>query len=94
MLQRERRSDTDHRRVESGHLGVVDLTAAVLLLVTRRDEGDDPLGVRGCFHVRQAFSPGARRDEPHEGEHGRHHKVLPNTHTRRRHGLPTQQTTQ
>lgn len=64
-----------HRRVESGDLGLVALTAAVLLLVTRRDEGDDPLWIGGCFHVRQAFRPSARRDEPHEGKHRRHHKV-------------------
>lgn len=79
MTDNTQRCGTDHRRVESGDLGVVGLTAAVLLLVTRRDEGDDPLWIGGRFHVRQAFGPRTRRDEPHEGKHRCHHKVLPIT---------------
>lgn len=48
---------TYHRGVEAGHLGVVDLTAAVLPFVAGCDQSDDLLWIGVRLHVRQAFSP-------------------------------------
>lgn len=51
IIHIEKEYGTDHRGVEAGDLGVVDLTAAVLLLLTCGDEGDDTLWIGGCFHI-------------------------------------------
>lgn len=76
IIHNEKEYGTDHRGVEAGDLWVVDLTAAVLLILTCWDEGDDPLWIGGCFHIWQAFCPSTWRHEPHEGKHRRHDKVL------------------
>ena len=67
---------TYHWGVESGPAWPVHRATLVGLDFAGRDEELHLVWIRSQFHIRQSLGPSRGADQPHEGEHHCHHKVL------------------
>lgn len=67
---------THHRGVESRPAGPVHRATLVGLGFAGGDQELNLIRIGGHFHVGQGLSPSGGADQPHEGEHHGHHKVL------------------